>query len=114
VLPVGPISGTFPADPHWTHTLYLAVMSIVSHGAGAAVGAQAIGAGASILTGLRVALVLLVLAERPVETGTATAREGVDVVNASPVVQTGAGREEDNNVVTTDCNEMHNVQAPNG
>lgn len=66
-------------------------MAIVSHWAGAAVGAQAIGTGASILTGLRVALILLKLAKFPVKTKTATAREGVDVISASPAIQTGAG-----------------------
>lgn len=68
--------------------IVLAVLSIVSHRAGAAVGAQAISAGASILTGLRVALVLLVLTVRPVKTRAATAGKGVDVINASPVIQT--------------------------
>lgn len=71
--------------------LYLAVMSIVSYRAGATVGAQAISAGASILTGLRVALILLVLTKRPVKPRPATAREGVDVINASAIIQTGAG-----------------------
>lgn len=66
-------------------------MSIVSHGAGAAVAAQAIGTSASVLTGLRVALILLELAKCPVKTKRATAREGVDVIDASAVIQTGAG-----------------------
>lgn len=69
-------------------------MSIVSHGAGAAVGAKAIGTSASVLTGLRVALILLELAKCPVKTETATAREGVDVIDASPIIQTGAGGKE--------------------
>lgn len=69
-----------------TQTLYLAVLSIVSQGAGAAVVAQAISAGASILTGLRVALILLKLTEFPVKTRTATARKGVDAINASPII----------------------------
>ena len=78
-------------------TNYLAVLSTVSHGAGAAIGAQAISACSSILTGLRVALVLLVLTEFPVKTMTATAGEGVDVINASPIIQAGAaGRERSN------------------
>lgn len=66
--------------------IVLAVLSVVSHGAGAAVGAEAVGAGASVLAGLRVTLVLLVLAERAVKTRTATAGEGVDVINAGPVI----------------------------
>lgn len=66
----------------------LAVLSIVSHRAGAAVGAQAVGAGASILTGLRFALVLLVLTKRPMKTRATTAGKAVDVINASPVIQT--------------------------
>lgn len=82
--------------------MYLAVLAIVSHRAGATVASQAIGAGASVLTGLRVALILLVLTECPVETRTATAREGVDFVNASSIIQTGAGRKEGNKVVSTD------------
>ncbi len=73
---------------------YLAVLSIVSYGAVAAVGAQAISTGASILTGLRVTLILLKLTECPIKTRTATAREGVDIINASPVIQTGAGEKE--------------------
>lgn len=76
-----------------TQTLYLAVLSIVSYGAGAAVLAQAISADASILTGLRVALILLVLTESPVKTRPATTREGVDLINACPIIQTGAGGE---------------------
>lgn len=74
-----------------TQTLYLAVLSIVSYGAGAAVGAQAISAGASVLAGLRVALIMLILTECPVKPRTTTAREGVDLINASPIIQTGAG-----------------------
>lgn len=68
----------------------LAVLSIVPHRAGAAVGAQAISAGASILTGLRIALILLILTECPVKTRTATTREGADAVNAGPIIETGA------------------------
>lgn len=68
----------------------LAVLSIVSHGAGAAVGAQAVSAGASIFTRLRVALILLELTEIPVKTRTATAREAVNAINASPIIQAGA------------------------
>ena len=69
-----------------TKTNHLAVLSIVSHGAGAAIRAQAVSAGSSILTGLRIALILLILTEGPVKTKTATAREGVDVINANPIV----------------------------
>lgn len=84
-------------------TLYLAVLSIVSHGAGAAVGAQAVSAGASIFTRLRVALILLELTEIPVKTRTATAREAVNAINASPIIQAGAGGREEKKVVTNDC-----------
>lgn len=66
---------------------YLAVLSIVSRRAGTAVGAQAVSAGASILAGLRVTFILLKLTERSVKTRTATARKGVDIINASPIIQ---------------------------
>lgn len=56
------------------------------------VGAKAISAGASILTGLGVTLVLFKLTEPPMETGTTPAREVVDVINTCPVIQTGAGK----------------------
>lgn len=68
--------------------IVLAVLSIVSHGTGAVVGAQAVGAGSSVLAGLRVALVLLVLTKRPVKTRAAMAGKAVDVINASPVIET--------------------------
>lgn len=76
------------------HTLYLAVLSIVSHRAGAAIRSQAISAGPSILTGLGVALVLLVLTKRPIKTRTAAARECVDVIDACPIIKTRAGGKE--------------------
>lgn len=77
------------AITYW-HTLYLTVLSVVSCWASAAVGAQAVRAGASIFTGLRVTLILLVFTEHPVKSRTAMAREGVDAIDASPVIQTGA------------------------
>lgn len=77
------------AITYW-HTLYLTVLSNVSCWASAAVGAQAVRAGASIFTGLRVTLILLVFTELPMKSRTATARECVDVIDASPVIQTGA------------------------
>lgn len=46
----------------------LAVESIVPHRAGAAVGAQTVSAGASVLTGLGVALVMLIFTESTVKT----------------------------------------------
>lgn len=46
----------------------LAVESIVSHGAGAAVGAQTVSAGASVLTGLGVTLVMFIFTESTVKT----------------------------------------------
>lgn len=69
-----------------TQTNYLAVLSIVSRRTGAAIGAQAVSAGPTIHTGLRVALILLILAKFPVKTRTATTREGIDVINASPII----------------------------
>lgn len=65
---------------------------MVSHRAGAAIGAQAIGAGPAILTGLRVALILLVLTEHPIKTRTATANEVIDPIYTSPIIQAGAGK----------------------
>lgn len=69
-----------------TQTNHLAVLSIVSHRAGAAIGAQAISASPAIFTGLRVALILLELTEFPVKTRTATAREGVDAIIACSII----------------------------
>lgn len=66
----------------------LAVIPIVSHGAGAAVGSQAISAGASVLTGLRVTFVMLKLTECPVKARATAAGKGVDVIDASPIIQT--------------------------
>lgn len=77
-----------------THTHYLTVLSIVSHRAGAAISSQAISAGPSILTGLRVALILLVLTKCPIKTRTAAAREGVDVIDTGAIIQTGATMKE--------------------
>lgn len=74
---------------YW-HTRYLTVLSTVSCRAGAAVRAQAVSADASIFTRLRVTLILLVFTEFPIKSRTATASEGVDIVNASPIIQTGA------------------------
>lgn len=68
--------------------IVLAVLSTVSHRAGAAVGVQAISAGASVLTGLRLALVLFLLTKCPIKTRATTAGKAVDVINASPVIQT--------------------------
>lgn len=89
-----------PADENacylQTHcnTNYLAVGSTVSHGAGAAVSAQPVSAGSSVLTGLGLALVVFILTEFPIKTRTATARKTSDAINARPIVQTGAGRNE--------------------
>lgn len=66
--------------------MYLAVLSIVSHRAGASIRSKAVSAGPSILTRLGVALVLLVLTKRPVKTRTAAAGEGVDVIDACPII----------------------------
>ena len=47
-----------------------------------------------MLAGLRVTLILLILTEGAVEARTTTTREGVDVINTGPVIQTGTrGRE---------------------
>lgn len=73
------------------HT-YLAVLSTVCHGTGAAVGAQTVSASASVLAGLRVALVLLILAEFTVKTRMTTAGKFTDVIDARPVVEARAGR----------------------
>lgn len=84
-------SFTLTKQPSFIATLlYLTVLSIVSCWASAAVGAQAISAGASIFTRLRVAFILLIFTECPVKSRMATARKGVDVINASPIIQTGA------------------------
>lgn len=71
------------------HGTCLAVLPIVAHGTGASVGAQAVGAGAAVLTRLGVAFVLLILAECAVEAGTAATRKGVDVIDACAVIQAG-------------------------
>lgn len=63
-------------------------MPIVSHGTGAAVGTQAVSAGSSVLTGLRVTFVLFKLTECPIKTRATATGKGVNVIDASPVIQT--------------------------
>jgi len=71
-------------------TSHLTVLSTVPHGTGTAVCTQAIGARASIFTGLGDTLVQLVLTEFPRKTRAATAGKCVDVIDASPIIQTWA------------------------
>lgn len=66
--------------------IVLAVSSTVPNRAGAAVCVQAISAGGSIFTRLRITLVLLILTKGPIKTRTATAREGVYVINTCPII----------------------------
>lgn len=67
-----------------------AVESIESHRAGAAICAQTISAGSSILTRLRVTLIMLIFTESAIKTRATATGEGIDVIYTSPIVQTGS------------------------
>lgn len=72
------------------NTNYLAVVSSIFSRTVATIGAQAIHAGSSVFTRLRVTFILLELTKDPMKTRTATARKGVDVVDTSPIIKAGA------------------------